>query len=208
MRPPPLLRGRLLGSAGRLPGRRPAARTQTMSRSVSVDLPAPGRAGEPHGVGRVGPVGQPGHRPGGLPAPLDEREQPGQRDAVARTRPAPTARPGRRSAALAAHRARHPGARASAARRQVLVAAVDVVGPADHRLALGDQAGQHERRPGADVGRAHRGAREPRARHAPPRGGPRCGCPHPSGAAPRRSGTGRRRGSRSRSPRRRPPSAW
>ena len=44
---------------------------------------------------------------------------------------------------------------------QVLVAPVDVAGAAHLGLPLGHQAGQHQRRPGPDVGGPDRGAREP-----------------------------------------------
>ena len=55
----------------------------------------------------------------------------------------------------------HPGAEPCSDADQILVAPPDVVGAADHRLALGHQPGQHERHAGPDVGRPHRRAREP-----------------------------------------------
>ena len=79
---------------------------------------------------------------------------------------------------------------------QVLVAAVDVVDAVDDRLAVGGQGRHDECRAGPDVRRLHRGAGAGGARRAPRRGGRRCGCPPPCGRARRRSGTGRRTGSR------------
>ena len=54
------------------------------------------------------------------------------------------------------------GADADQAADQVVVAAVDVVDTADRGLAVGRQAGDHQRRPGTDVGRPHRRTAEPR----------------------------------------------
>jgi hypothetical protein len=55
----------------------------------------------------------------------------------------------------------HVGAERAQHRREVLVAAVEVMGAGDHRFALGHQPGQHQRRTAADVGRADLGPRQP-----------------------------------------------
>ena len=213
---------RLGTGCGHRPGRHHGRPTGPGHRDQPVGegrLPRPRRPGEPDHVGGLGPVAQAGHRPAERAAALDERQQAGQRAAVPLAGPLQQGRPGRRGRAQARSRRPAPlGGRAHcrstsapserSVAGEVLVAAVEVMGAGDHRLALGHQTGQHQRRAAPDVGRADLAPPTAAARRAPPRGAPRCGCRRPCAGARRRSGTALRTGSRSRSRRRRPPPAW
>ena len=69
------------GSTASTPTRPPSARTAAISRSVRVDLPAPGRAGDADDVVDVGAraEGELADLASRLAAPLDQGEQPAER---------------------------------------------------------------------------------------------------------------------------------
>ena len=67
--------------------RSPAARSAPISRPVSVDLPRARRTGDPDRVGVAAErVGAPADLARPLAAPLDERQQPGERRPLAGAR--------------------------------------------------------------------------------------------------------------------------
>ena len=161
------------------------------------------RAGQPEGERHLGPVGEARHRHGRLAAALDVREQAGQRDPAPVPGLVPGARPDRRRAPGSP--ARHLGPQRAQCARQVLVARARCGArrsPPSRPRRRGRPA-PGPRRPGCP-GRAPV-RRRGEARPARRRGAPRSGCRRPSAAAPRRSGSAPRTGSRSGSPPRRPP---
>ena len=98
------------------------------------------------------------------PTPLDVRQQAGQGHTVVLPGPRQQRLGPRRAAGSRRHRCAHRRSTSAPRERQstdqVLVATIDVVRPADHRLPVGHQPGQHQGHSGTDVRGAHRSPRE------------------------------------------------